>query len=55
MHANPRKMIVPNNVTDALRKLKYPGSLQDIVALDMVQEIRIAGQKISFSDTISRK
>jgi ATP-binding protein involved in chromosome partitioning len=54
MHNNPRKMIVPNNVTDALRKLNYPGSLQDIVALDMVQEIRIAGQKISFSLVFQR-
>ncbi|QGY44602.1 P-loop NTPase [Maribellus comscasis] len=45
----PRKLIVPKNVTDALREVKYPGSNEDIVSLDMVQEIRIAGQRISFS------
>jgi len=47
--AEPRKLIVPKNVTDALRNVKYPGSNEDIVSLDMVQEIRIAGQRISFS------
>lgn len=45
----PRKLIVPKNVTDALRTVKYPGSEEDIVALEMPQEIRIAGQRISFS------
>ena len=45
----PRRLIVPKNVTDALRTVKYPGSNEDIVSLDMPQEIRIAGQRISFS------
>jgi ATP-binding protein involved in chromosome partitioning len=45
----PRKLIVPKNVTDALREVRYPGSNEDIVSLDMAQEIRIAGQRVSFS------
>ncbi len=45
----PRKMIVPKNITDALRTVKYPGSDEDIVSLDMPQEIRIAGQRVTFS------
>ena len=45
----PRKLIVPKNVTDALRTVKYPGSQEDIVSLEMPQEIRIAGQRVSFS------
>lgn len=45
----PRKLIVPKNVTDALRTVKYPGSEEDIVSLDMPQEIRIAGQRVTFS------
>ncbi len=46
---NPRKLIVPKDVTDALRTVKYPGSNEDVVSMDMVQEIRIAGQRINFS------
>lgn len=45
----PRKLIVPKNVTDALSTVKYPDSDEDVVYLDMVQEIRIAGQRVSFS------
>jgi ATP-binding protein involved in chromosome partitioning len=45
----PRKLIVPKNVTDALREVRYPGSNEDIVSLDMAQEIRLAGQRVSFS------
>ncbi|MGM0621813.1 MAG: P-loop NTPase [Bacteroidota bacterium] len=45
----PNKLIVPKNVTDALRTIKYPDSEEDIVSLDMVQEIRIAGKRVSFS------
>ncbi len=45
----PRKLIVPKNITDALRTVSYPGSNEDIVSLDMPQEIRIAGQRVSFS------
>ena len=45
----PRKLIVPKNITDALRTVKYPGGDEDIVSLEMPQEIRIAGQRVSFS------
>lgn len=45
----PRKLIVPKNITDALRTVNYPGSEEDIVSLEMPQEIRIAGQRVSFS------
>jgi ATP-binding protein involved in chromosome partitioning len=49
-----RHFIVPKNVTDALRQVVYPGSNKDIVTLDMVQEIRIAGKKVSFSLVLQR-
>jgi ATP-binding protein involved in chromosome partitioning len=49
-----RKIIVPKNVTDALRQVVYPGGNKDIVTLDMVQEIRIAGQKVTFSLVFQR-
>ncbi|MDR2910164.1 MAG: Mrp/NBP35 family ATP-binding protein [Bacteroidales bacterium] len=45
----PGKLIVLKNVTDVLRTVLYPGSKYDIVSLNMVREIRIAGQRISFS------
>lgn len=45
----PRKLIVPKDITDTLRMVKYPGSNEDVVSMDMVQEIRIAGQRINFS------
>ena len=50
----PRKVIVPKNITDALRNVIFPGSEQDIVSLDMVQEIRVAGKKITFSLVFQR-
>ena len=50
----PRKLIVPKNVTDALRSVQFPGGKENIVDLDMVQEIRIAGKKISFSLVFQR-
>ena len=50
----PRKLIVPKNITDALRSVKYPGSDQDVVSLDMAQEIRVAGKKITFSLVFQR-
>lgn len=49
-----RKLIVPKNITDALRTVKYPGSEEDIVELEMPQEIRIAGQRVSFSLVFQR-
>jgi len=54
MNEIPRKMIVPKNVTDALRSVKYPGSNEDVVTLNMVQEIRIAGQRINFTLVFQR-
>lgn len=50
----PRKLIVPKNITDALRNVKYPGSDQDVVSLDMAQEIRVAGKKITLSLVFQR-
>lgn len=50
----PRKFIVPKNITDALRSVKYPGSNEDVVSLDMAQEIRVAGKKITFSLVFQR-
>lgn len=54
MNDIPRKLIVPKNVTDALRTVTFPGSDENIVELDMVQEIRLAGKKISFSLVFQR-
>ena len=54
MSETPRKIIVPKNVTDTLRKVIYPGSKEDIVSMDMVQEIRLAGKKITFSLVFQR-
>lgn len=50
----PRKVIVPKNITDALRNVKYPGSNEDVVSLDMAQEIRVAGRKVTFSLVFQR-
>ncbi|MDX9881270.1 MAG: Mrp/NBP35 family ATP-binding protein [Prolixibacteraceae bacterium] len=50
----PRKLIVPKNITDALLNVNYPGSNENIVSLDMVQEIRIAGKQVSFSLVFQR-
>lgn len=50
----PRKLIVPKNVTDALRTVIFPGGAKDVVTLDMAQEIRVAGKKISFSLVFQR-
>lgn len=49
MADSQRKLIVPKDITDALRTVKYPGSEEDVVTLEMPQEIRIAGQRVSFS------
>ena len=45
----PKKYIVPKDVMEVLKSIKYPGSDEDIVSLEMVQEMRIAGQRINFS------
>ncbi|TKG94504.1 MRP family ATP-binding protein [Puteibacter caeruleilacunae] len=47
-------IIIPKNITDALRHVNYPGSEENLVELDMVQEIRIAGKKVSFSLVFQR-
>lgn len=54
MSVIPKKLIVPKDVTDALRVVKYPGSNEDIVQLEMPQEIRIVGRRISFSLVFQR-
>ncbi|MBN1924534.1 MAG: Mrp/NBP35 family ATP-binding protein [Prolixibacteraceae bacterium] len=41
--------IQPKEIKDALRGVKMPGSEENIVDLDMVQEIRITGKKVSFT------
>jgi ATP-binding protein involved in chromosome partitioning len=54
MNEIPRKVIIPKNVNDALRTVMFPGSTQDIVTLEMVQEIRVAGKTVSFSLVFQR-
>jgi ATP-binding protein involved in chromosome partitioning len=54
MNDIPRKVITPKNVTDALRTVIFPGSGQDIVTLEMVQEIRVAGKSVNFSLVFQR-
>lgn len=49
-----RKVILPKNITDTLRNVIYPGGSQDIVSLEMVQEIRVAGKTVSFSLVFQR-
>ena len=46
--------IVPKQITDILRSVKFPGSDENVVELDMVQEIRIAGTRISFTLVFQR-
>jgi len=41
--------IQPKDINEALKQVKMPGSAENIVALDMVQEIRIEGKKVSFT------
>lgn len=54
MADTPRKFIVPKDVTEALRTVNFPGSNEDVIKLEMVQEIRIAGKSISFSLVFQR-
>jgi ATP-binding protein involved in chromosome partitioning len=46
--------IQPKDINDALRHVKVPGSDQNIVDLDMVQQIRIEGKKVSFTLVVQR-
>ena len=41
--------LVPKNISDTLKRILYPGSDKSIVDLEMVQEIRLAGKRISFT------
>jgi ATP-binding protein involved in chromosome partitioning len=42
-------IIVPKNISETLKRILFPGTEKNIVELEMVQEIRIAGRRISFS------
>lgn len=42
-------IIVPKNISETLKRILFPGTDKNIVELEMVQEIRIAGRRISFS------
>lgn len=41
--------LAPKTITDILHKVKYPGTHEGITEKGMVQEVRIAGNRISFS------
>jgi ATP-binding protein involved in chromosome partitioning len=41
--------IIPKTITDLLQKVIYPGSTHNVVELEMVQEVRIAGSRITFT------
>ncbi len=41
--------LIPKNISDTLKRILYPGSDKSIVDLEMVQEIRLAGKRISFT------
>ena len=41
--------VIPKNITDILRNIIFPESKESVVDLEMVQEIRIAGSRISFT------
>ncbi len=41
--------LYPALITDALKNVRYPGNGKNIVELEMVEEIRIDGMKVSFS------
>lgn len=46
--------ITPKHITDLLRQVSYPNQKENIVEMDMVQEIRIAGNQISFTLVFQR-
>src|SRR5512133_614215 len=46
--------ITPKNITDILRNVTFPGTAENIVDLEMVQEIRTAGSRISFTLVFQR-
>jgi ATP-binding protein involved in chromosome partitioning len=46
--------VIPKTIVDILRKVNFPGTTDNIVDLEMVQEIRIAGSRISFTLVFGR-
>jgi ATP-binding protein involved in chromosome partitioning len=46
--------VIPKTITDILQNVVYPGPSESVVKLDMVQEIRIAGSRISFTLVFQR-
>ncbi len=47
-------VIQPKDITEVLRSVNMPGSHENIVDLDMVQQIRIEGKKVSFTLVFQR-
>jgi ATP-binding protein involved in chromosome partitioning len=41
--------LAPKKITDILQRVIFPGSSESIAELNMIQEIRVAGNRISFS------
>jgi ATP-binding protein involved in chromosome partitioning len=46
--------VIPKTITDILKKVVFPGTTDNIVDLEMVQEIRTAGSRISFTLVFGR-
>ncbi len=46
--------VIPKTITDILRQVNFPGTNDNIVDLEMVQEIRTAGSRISFTLVFGR-
>ena len=46
--------VIPKHITDILRNVIFPESKESVVDLEMVQEIRIAGKRISFTLVFQR-
>jgi ATP-binding protein involved in chromosome partitioning len=46
--------VTPKNITDILRNVIFPGTNENVVELEMVQEIRTAGSRISFTLVFQR-
>lgn len=46
--------VIPKTITDILRNVNFPGSNDNVVDLEMVQEIRTAGNRISLTLVFQR-
>jgi len=46
--------VIPKTITDILRNVTFPGSDENVVDLEMVQEIRVAGSRITFTLVFQR-